>query len=272
MRRASVLAILATLILSLSAVGPALASAGNDTVATATAVAIPSTTNEDTTVADTTDPAETALNANCGAPAVEHGVWFSVTPAADQFVAFDTSGSDYSAGIMLFGGAPTADGLIDCGPQTIIDGLVGGQTYNILVFGDGESAATAGNLVLAVREAVAPPTVDVRLDKSATVDRHGVVHLTGTASCTSTDGSGNVVEIFGDVTQRVGRLLIHGFFDNFASISCDGTYQPWDAFFSGDNGVFAGGKAATVAIAFGCTDLCSEGFVDGVVQLRRSGR
>jgi hypothetical protein len=272
MRRLSILTVAVTTILGLAAAGPALASAGNDTVATATAVAIPSSTNEDTTVADTTDATETALNTNCGAPVVEHGVWFSITPAADTFVAIDVSGSDYSAGVMLFAGTPSDATFVDCGPGTIIDDLIGGQTYNVLAFGDGDSTATGGNLVFAVREAIAPPDISLQINKAGTVDKFGTVHLSGTATCVSSDGSGNVFEIFGDVTQRVGRILIRGSFDIGASIACDGTAQPWDAFFSGDNGIFAGGKAVTVAVGFGCTDLCSEGFVDATVQLKRSGK
>ncbi len=97
MRRTLVLALVGALALGMSAVAPVFASAANDTAATAMAVAIPSTTNEDTTVSDVTDPAETALNAFCGAPVVEHGVWFKVTPSASGFLAFDVTVSDYSA-------------------------------------------------------------------------------------------------------------------------------------------------------------------------------
>jgi hypothetical protein len=272
MRRFGIVATAWALVLSLASVAPALASAGNDTAATATAVAIPSTTNENTAVADAADATETALNVNCGAPAVGHGVWFTITPSADMFVAIDTSASDYSAGIMLFAGAPADATFLDCGPATIIDGLTGGQTYYALAFGDGLSAETGGNLVFEVREAIAPPDISLQINRSGTVDKFGTVHLWGTATCTSSNGSGNVFEIFGDVTQRVGRILIRGFFDSGVFISCDGTAQRWDVFFTGDNGIFAGGKAATVAIAIGCTDLCSDSFTQAVVQLKRSGK
>jgi hypothetical protein len=36
-----------------------------------------------------------------------------------------------------------------------------------------------------------------------------------------------------------------------------------------DNGLFAGGKGATVAITTGCTDFCSDAFVEATVQLRK---
>jgi hypothetical protein len=273
MRRTLVLALVGALALGMSAVAPVLAAATNDTVATATAVAIPSTTTEDTTVSDATDNAETALNEFCGAPVVEHGVWFKVTPTTDRTIAFDTQASDYSAGIMLFAGTPTAAGLITCGPGLIIGDLTANTTYNLLVFGDGfNTEATSGNLSFTVRETVPPPSLDLTINKSGTVDKSGTVHLWGMTTCTSDDGSGFVVEIFGDVTQRVGRLLIRGFFDTSPFTPCDGRPHRWDAFFQGDNGIFAGGKAVSVAIGFGCADFCSEAFAQATVQLKRNGK
>lgn len=259
------------LVLALGVAVPVAAAVSNDTVGGATLVAVGDTINEDTSTADATDPAETALNANCGAPQVGHGVWFTMTPAEDGFVAFDTADSDYSAGMMLFAGTPTADGLITCGPQRIADFLSAGQVYNILAFGDGLSDATGGNLVFKVLEAVPPPDLSLTIDRRGTVDKFGTLRVTGTVTCTSTDGSGTVFEVFGDVTQRVGRLLIHGFLDSFLDIPCDGTAHAWEAFATGDNGIFAGGKAATVAIGFGCTDFCSEGFATATISLNRSG-
>jgi hypothetical protein len=141
-----------------------------------------------------------------------------------------------------------------------------------MAFGDGESAATSGELIFRVSEAVPPPTIDLTVNKTATVNKSGFVHLTGTVTCTSVDGSGTLFEVFGEMTQRVGRLLIRGFFGTFLDTPCDGSTQTWDVFFQGDNGVFAGGKAATIAIAFGCTDVCSEAFVEATVQLKRSGK
>jgi hypothetical protein len=259
--------------LSLFGAAPVLAAVGNDLVGGATPVAIGDTVTQDTSLADATDPTETALNANCGAPAVGHGVWFTITVATDTFVKFDSSASTYSAGMMLFAGAPTAGGLLTCGPQQIAYGMTAGLAYNVLAFGDGLSEATGGTLIMSVTVGIPAPTVDLTLARSAKVDRTGVVHLTGTVTCTSQDGSGTVFEVFGDITQRVGRLLIRGFFDNFElSLPCDGTAQTWDAFAVGDNGIFAGGKAATVALGVGCTDACTFGYVQGTVQLRRSGK
>jgi hypothetical protein len=272
-RRAPILAVSAALTVFALGAGPVLAAPANDSVGGAIALAIPETYTEDTTTANQTDADEVALNANCGAPLVEHGVWFSITPSADMTVAFDTQDSNYSAGVMVFDGAPTANGLLNCGPQVVIMDVVATHTYNLLVFGDGFlTTETSGTLVFKVRPATPPPTLDLTVNKSGSVDRHGNVHVWGDATCTSSDGSGLVFEIFGDVTQRVGRILIRGFFDTSPLTPCDGQPHRWDAYFTGDNGIFAGGKAITVAIGFGCTDLCSDSIIDATVQLNRAGK
>ena len=265
MRRAVFLAI----VLLLTLVTPAAAAAPNDTQADAIAITIGTTVTEDTTTADATDPVETALNEFCGAPEVGHGVWFSVTVASDAFVSFDTADSDYAVGLMLFPSTVSAANLIDCGPERIIDELLAGQTYYLLVFGDGESAATSGTMILHVEQAVPPPEISLTIDPRGTVDKSGVAHISGTVSCTSEDDSGVLAEVFGDVSQKVGRVIIRGFFDSFLDAPCDGTTIEWEASVFADNGVFAGGKAATVAIAFGCTDFCSEQFAEATIQLRK---
>jgi hypothetical protein len=266
MRRAVFLAVL--LLMSLAA--PVSAAAINDTPGTAIEIGVGTTVTEDTTLADETDAAETALNDFCGAPVVEHGVWFEVTAPEDTFASFDATDSDYSAGLMLFTPTATGENLINCGPGRIVDQLLAGETYLLMVFGDGGSPETSGEMVLRVEEAVPPPEIDLTINKTGTVDRQGNALISGTVTCTSEDGSGILFDVFGDVSQRVGRVIIRGFFDTLLETPCDGTTQPWQAIVFADNGLFAGGKAATLAIAFGCTDVCSEQFAEATIQLRRS--
>lgn len=267
MRRALVMAI----VLLFAIVAPVAASAINDTQATALDVPVGSTVTEDTTLADLTDPVETALNANCGAPVVEHGVWFSITPTDTGFVKFNSEESDYSVGMMLFPSTVSAASLITCGPGQIVEQLVGGDEYFLLAFGDGFSTtATAGSMKLHIDEAVPPPDVTVTINKKGTVNKQGVARISGTASCTSEDGSGLLIDIFGEARQKVGRAFVTGFFGAFLETPCDGTTVPWVAEVFADNGRYAGGKAATIAIGFGCTDVCSEQFVEAVVQLSKA--
>jgi hypothetical protein len=265
MRRAVFLAIV--LLFTLAA--PVAAAAPNDTQGDAIGISTGTTVTEDTTTADATDPVEDALNEFCGAPAVEHGVWFSVTVGTDRFVSFDTTDSDYSVGLMLFPSTVSAANLINCGPGQIIDELLAGETYYLLVFGDGGSAATSGTMILRVEEVLPPPEISLTISKNGTVDKSGVAHIRGTVTCTSENDAGILFEVFGDVSQKVGRVIIRGFFDSFLETPCDGTTRPWEASVFADNGLFAGGKAATVAIAFGCTDICSEGFAEATIQLRK---
>jgi hypothetical protein len=119
---------------------------------------------------------------------------------------------------------------------------------------------------------VAPPDLTLTVNRGGTVNKQGVARISGTASCTSTDGSGILFDIFGTVRQRIGRVIISGFFDAFVDAPCDGSIIQWEAFVQADNGLFAGGKAATVAISEGCTDFCSDAFVEATVQLRKNGR
>lgn len=267
MRRAFGIAVVLLFVM----VAPVAAAAPNDTVGGAISVSVGTTVNQDTSLADATDPVESALNANCGAPAVGHGVWFTID-GTDQTVAFDVSESNYGAGVMIFQGAPTANGLLNCGPGLIIQDLAAASTYNVLVFGDGTTPETGGAMVLHVREAVPPPDLALTVNPKGTVDKQGVARISGTVSCTSIDGSGIIFDVFGDMRQRIGRVFISGFFDTFIAAPCDGSTIAWDAFVPGDNGLFAGGKAATVAITFGCTDVCSDTFVQATVQLRKNGK
>jgi hypothetical protein len=141
--------------LLMSAVGvasPAWAAApGNDDIGGAVAITepLPFTTSE-STVEATTSAAETALNNFCGAPALEHGVWFSLTPTVDEFLAVDVTASDYSAGILVLTGTPGNLTPINCLPGQVSGPFTAGQTYFLLVFGDGVSPATSGNLELTV--------------------------------------------------------------------------------------------------------------------------
>jgi hypothetical protein len=257
------------IVLLFTLAAPVAAAAPNDTQGSAIPITTGTTVTEDTTIADETDPVEEALNEFCGAPVVEHGVWFSVTVTSDSFVSFDTTDSDYAVGLMLFPSTVSAESLITCGPGQIVEQLIAGETYYLLVFGDGESAATSGEMILRVEAAVAPPEISLTINRSGTVDKQGVAHISGTVTCTSEDGSGIVFDVFGDVSQKVGRVIIRGFFDTFLDAPCDGTTVPWEGSVFADNGVFAGGKAATIAIAFGCTDSCSEGFAEATIQLRK---
>jgi hypothetical protein len=242
----------------------------NDTLAGAINVPLGATLTQSTEEA-TTDAFEQGLADFCAPPAAGGAVWVEFTAPADGFVAFDVTESDYSAGVFVYQGTPVAEEVLACGPGIVAIEATAGETYNLMLIGDGLSEAITGQLVLTIREASPPPDLSLTVTRG-TVDRAGNVILTGTVTCSSESGDPIFVDIFGDITQKVGRVLIRGFFGTSLEIPCDGSTSQWEAFGQGDNGVFAGGKAATVAIGFGCTDFCSETFVETTIQLRRSGK
>jgi hypothetical protein len=241
----------------------------NDDIAGATVIdAIPFHAQQDTTEA-TTSAEEAAWNDFCGAPTLEQGVWFTATVMNDASnVVVDTTASDYSAGILVLVGDPGALQPVACQPG-IVSGPVGaGQTVYLLIFGDGLTGTTSGNLVLDIYPAPPPPEIDVAIDPVGTFDRSGAARISGTVTCTSADPTATVIDLSGSVRQAVGRFAIDGFFFVDLFSPCDGTTQPWEAFVTG-NGKFKGGHAATVAVAFGCDSLtCVDGFAEATVKLR----
>lgn len=245
---------------------PAVAAApGNDLSSGATEVTVGFSQVLDTTEA-TTDGDDTQLNTNCGAPATEASVWYTIVGTGGG-VIIDVSQSDYSAGVAIGVGTPGALELVNCGPGTV--GLFGepGVTYYVLAFDDQlDGTGIGGNLSISFNEAPPPPTVDITVNKYGTVNaRTGVATISGTYTCTN----GDFIDVFGSARQAVGRFFINGYFGFFDSGTCDGLTHPWTAQVFGDNGKFAGGKAMTVTFGFSCGVFeCAEGYSEQVVQLR----
>jgi hypothetical protein len=114
-----------------------------------------------------------------------------------------------------------------------------------------------------------PPTIDVTIDPRGTADKAGVAHISGTVTCTSDEDEAFLFEVAGDMRQTVGRFFIDGFFFSEQFTPCDGVVRTWTADVFG-NGKFSGGRAATVAFAFGCGSFsCGDGYVEATVQLTR---
>lgn len=277
MNRRHPLLALAAVLLGLAALLPLASTAsaappGNDDIAGAAVLGpVPFTVVQDTTEA-TTSADETVFNDFCGAPVLEHGVWFTATATADANVVADVTASDYSAGILVLSGEPGNLSPLLCGPGVVSGPVVAGQTIYLLVFGDGLTTETSGQLVLDTYLAPPPPTVAVTIESRGTADKAGVAHISGTVTCTSDDPEGFLFDVSGSVRQKVGRGSVEGYFYSEQFTPCDGATRLWSADVFG-NGRFAGGKAATVALAFGCdTFSCGEGYVEAIVQLSRNGK
>ncbi|MEO5609856.1 MAG: hypothetical protein ABIQ61_09020 [Ornithinibacter sp.] len=261
--RSLVLASTVALLVPLTAVAASAAPAPNDTADSATVITdLPSTISQDTSEA-TTDALDASLNALCGAPFTNASVWFSYTAAGAGGVLADMSASSYVGGFLVTEGDPNDGALVACGPTTVGFATQAGTTYYIAAFSD--TAVNGGDLEVTFDVAPPAPEASITVDPRGTAYKDGSARLTGTYSCTDADEFGSDIE--GTLTQTVGRVKINGFF--FVNpLACDGTTQTWEGIVSSDNGLFRGGKGATVAFAFVCGAFeCSLGYAEQTVQL-----
>ncbi|GGN03535.1 hypothetical protein GCM10009721_33560 [Terrabacter tumescens] len=242
----------------------------NDTSAGATAVtSLPTTVTQDTSTA-TTDALDATLNEQCGAPATNGSVWFTYTDPTGDGLLVDLAQSDFTAGVMIVQGDPTAGGfLVACGPEAVAVRGEAGTTYYVMAFSD-TPERIGGTLVASFEPLPPAPVSTLTVDPRATAYKDGSLKLTGSYSCSNANGFFSDIE--GQVVQRVGRVKIAGFF--FTSpLECDGAVHPWEAFAFSDNGLFAGGKAANVSIVFACGDFdCATTAVEQSVQVSRNGK
>ena len=244
------------------------ATPSNDAVSGATVIgSLPTTITQDTTQA-TTDAVDAALNADCGAPAINASVWFKYTDVDGAGFVATMENSDYSGGFMVTEGDPSLGNLVACGPTTVGVQTDPGQTYFVVAFSD--TSVNGGNLEVTFDKAPPMPELSVSADSRGVAYKDGSAQLTGTYSCTNADGWNS--EIDGTLTQRVGRVKITGYFGVYP-LECDGATHAWSAQVFSDNGLFRGGKAASVAFGYACGALyCSDGYAEQTVQLSSRAR
>ena len=152
------------------------------------------------------------------------------------------SGSDFTAGVIIVAGEPTADSVVvACGPDGAAVRGDAGTTYYVMAFSD-TVGVIGGNLVADFSALPPAPEATLTVEPRATAYKDGSLLLRGTYSCTNADGYSSDVE--GTVTQTVGRTKIEGFFFVYP-LECDGDVHPWEAIVTSSNGLFAGGKATS---------------------------
>jgi hypothetical protein len=258
--------------------GPVVAAPpGNDTQAGAVAISgVPFLHTQDTTEA-TVDASEDVARDFCsgvGAPAFEHAVWFSATVTGTSApVIVDVSQSSYGAGIAVL--QDTGSGLVavGCVPRTFISG--GGAppgTYYFVVFGDGTTPETGGELVFSVDAVPPPPVVELSVDPVGRATKEGGAWISGTVTCTGGGSSAQILFVEGQVTQTVGRFIVTSFFSVPVSAPCDGNTHAWQAYAPPIDGKFAGGKAAVVTFSVACNPIpmCGDASVEAQVKLTRA--
>lgn len=246
--------------------GPAAAAPANDTFASATAVtSLPFTDTVDTSTA-TRDADDDALAAQClGVPAWDATVWYSVTATTNGGLMADSTGSDYAVGFFVATGSPGNFQLQGCGPGTVGWATTAGETYYLVAFDDQEDGGgNGGSLNLTIDEIPAPPTIDFTVNPRGTFNaRTGEATISGTVTCS---GVADFAFLEAQLTQSVGRFKVVGF--GFTDVTCDGETRPYSLLISGDNGTFAGGKAASLTFALACGPFfCNESFAEFTVQL-----
>lgn len=227
----------------------------NDELAGAIPIAIGGHITADTTEATTND-GDAALNRGCGLPATKASVWYTFTPTADTGFAVDTTASTYSAGFMIFEGTPSTNSEIGCGFGQE-GGLAAhaGKTYTMVVVDLDGDQVNGGNLVLDLEDTGPLPTLNVNVDPRATVDKSGVVWVTGTYTCSLA----NRIEFDFQLSETVGRFTVNGYAAVTDDSPCDGSTIPFKVAISGYDGKFAGGKASALVYTDACGDLVCDG-------------
>lgn len=264
------IAVLVGLLIAVSLVtaAPVLAAPpGNDTLAGIQTIVAPFSDTVDTSEA-TTDADDLDIAAGCiGVPALDASVWYEITPPSDTFLVVDISASSYSAGAIIATGGSGAWTVQACGPGAVVWDAAGGETYTLLVFDDQEDGTPAdgGTLEINVEEVPPPPDVSVTINPRGSFNsKTGSATIRGTVTCSGGEAEFTFIDVF--VRQKVGRLFIEGsgFVEGF---TCDGSTQSWSVEVFG-NGLFKGGRTATVTFAIACGEfLCGEGFQEAVVSL-----
>jgi hypothetical protein len=264
-RRAMVLAATLGLVLVGAAPRAFAAGPGNDTYGGRTVVSgIPFSETLDTSAA-TSDADDADLNTTCGAPVTDASVWYEITPATDGALVVDVSRSDYSAGAIVATGTPGNWNVVGCAPGSVGWSAGAGTTYTILVFDDQyDGGGNGGNTVVTIDVIPPPPSIDITVNPTAVFTSTGTAIVSGTVTC---DASATYTELDTFLTQRVGRVKING--SGFSYLTCDGTTRPWSAEVFAENGIFKGGKAASLTFGFVCGAFdCGLDFEERTVQLK----
>jgi hypothetical protein len=259
---------LVTAMATMVVLGAAPASAevpSNDTTAGAKAITeLPFAEVVDTTEA-TTDDEDAALNTNCGAPATNGSVWYTLVAGDSPAYVVDVSKSDFTAGVMVATGTPGNLSIVTCGPDSIGFEATPGETYYLMAFSD-TPEVIGGQLSFTVRESGPAPKVSMTVNDSGKANKDGTATLSGTYSC---DGEADLVLLQGQLQQQqAGDTQVRGFFE-LGDLVCGGTFD-WSVQVTPESGKFLRGLAATTALTAGCNAIgCNVYDTLEVVQLRR---
>ena len=149
----------------------------------------------------TTDEFDAAAGAQCqGPPATDAAVWYEVTVTEDSIVTVDLSGTDYTAGVLVFSGNPIQ--LEDCAPGGIeFFALAGVPHYLMIIDDQGDEGGNGGELHIAV-DSFLPPMDEVCpgifLDDPSVAGLNVVMGTEGNDVLVGTNGPDLIVGLGGD--------------------------------------------------------------------------
>lgn len=249
----------------LTAVPASAAVPSNDVITGATAItALPFAETVDTTEA-TTDAEDAAINTNCGAPATNGSVWYTLTAGESPAYVVDVSKSDFSAGVIVATGTPGNLSLLTCGPQSIAFEATAGETYYLMAFSD-TPEVSGGQLSIAVTESGPAPKVSMTVKDKGKANKDGTATISGTYTCI---GEADLLIVQGTLQQeQANEVQVRGNFD-VPDLKCGGTFD-WSANVAPESGAFKPGLAATIALTAGCNAVgCNVYETLEVVRLRR---
>lgn len=255
---------LAVLLLSASPTIAARPGLPNDEIGGAIAVQLGVSETQDTTRATSSE-----TDAQECVPTT-HTVFYSYTATEDGRLLAQTFGSDYDTTIHVLVATDGGYQVIACNDDTagsvesaVAFDAVAGTTYYFQVGSFADSPG--GDLVFTVEPG--PPALEIglTLDGTAILDRAtNTVTVRGSLTCSDTVG----VEVFGQVSQKVGRATIQGFFGTFVECTAGETVS-WSATATGETGIFAPGPAQLAVQAFGCNAFeCDSAEVTRSISIR----
>jgi hypothetical protein len=196
----------------------------------------------------TTDAQDAQANETCGAPQTNNSVWYTFTAGpTDSAMLVDTTGSNYSSGVIIATGTPGALTTVACSPVAAVTVVSPGTTYFVIVFDD---SGFGGKLKLAITTPPAAPTLSLAFNDAGTVDTNGNALLGGSYACTSA----NFVEIQGSLVEIVGTNVVVGnMFQNVVKPKCNGKAHPFAITAVPDAALpFAGGQSAELSTGIAC--------------------
>jgi hypothetical protein len=188
---------------------------------------------------DTSDATSAVDDPNCFTlPGSDPTVWYKFTPSQSLRYNINTNASSYPTAVSVYTGTRGNLSQLTCTFGSAQFSATAGQTYYIEV--GSVAGAEGGTLVFSLDVAF---NMQLALGSTGSViSRTGTATVSGSVTCTKA----NTVNVSGDLKQTIGRLIVHGSYST--SVPCSGDTS-WKATVTGDNGLFAAGKATISATA-----------------------